>query len=347
MRPMPADVRRIPLGSRVVVRWRLAEADAATGATLTDSVGVLTGRDTEQVVVETSRGPVTIDLATVTAAKEVPPKPARRGAPHLALSIEDLQRVMVPAWGAVERTDLGDWVLRASAGYTQRGNSVVPVGSPGRPLQAAVELVEHWYAARGLPAKFTLAGPQGFDPTEDPLGALLISRGYAVGSRTLNLTAPRESVAAADPGGPALTIVDELAPEWLAAHRRTRGTVPGATEAVLRGSPRVLFGSVLPGSGLSQQLGLRAGDAAGAEPIALARMGIGAGWGGLGAVWTDPAHRGRGLAAHLAAGLAVALRDEGVSLVHLQVEDDNEAAIRLYRRSGFAVHSSYAYLTQP
>ncbi len=347
MRPMPADVRRIPLGSRVVVRWRLAVADAATGATLTDSVGVLTGRDGEHLVVETSRGPVTIDLAAVTAAKEVPPKPTRRGAPHLALTIEDLQRVMVPAWGAVERTQLGDWVLRASGGYTQRGNSVVPVGSPGRPLQGAVEEVEHWYAARSLPAKFAVAGPQGFDPADDPLGALLVARGYTVGSRTLNLTAPRESVAAADPGGPALSIVEELEPEWLAAHHRTRATVPGATEAVLRGSPRVLFGSITPGGGLAQQLGLRAADAAGTTPIALARMGIGAGWGGLGAVWTDPAHRGRGLATHLAAGLAAALRDEGVSLVHLQVEHDNEAAIRLYRRSGFAVHSSYAYLTAP
>lgn len=347
MRPVPADVRRIPLGSRVVVRWRLDAPDEATGATLTDSVGTLAERDAQHVVVETSRGPVTIALARVTTAKEVPPKPSRRGAPHLALTIEDLQRVMVPAWGAVERGALGDWQLRASAGYTQRGNSVVPVGSPGRPLAAAVEEVEHWYAGRGLPAKFALAGPQGFEPADDSLGALLLARGYTVGSRTLNLTAARETIAAADPGGPAVTIADDLSPSWLEAYHRTRATVPGATEAVLSGSPRVLFGSITPGGGLSQQLGLRAGDAAGTAPIALARLGIGAGWGGLGAVWTDPAYRGRGLAAHLTARLAVALREEGVSLLHLQVEHDNETAIRLYRRLGFVVHSSYAYLTSP
>ena len=97
--------------------------------------------------------------------------------------------MMTPAWGAVERATLGDWALRASAGYTQRGNSVVPVGSPGRPLAAAVDEVERWYAARGLPAKFALAGPQGFDPAGDPLGALLLDRGYTVGSLTLNITA--------------------------------------------------------------------------------------------------------------------------------------------------------------
>jgi predicted GNAT family acetyltransferase len=64
-------------------------------------------------------------------------------------------------------------------------------------------------------------------------------------------------------------------------------------------------------------------------------------------VWTDPAFRGRGLAAHLTARLADAALREGVSLVHLQVEHDNATAIRLYERLGFARHSSYAYLTAP
>ena len=346
MRLMPTDVSSLPLGSRVVVRWRLETPDPATGATLTDAVGTLVERDDETVSVDTSRGRVRIPHDRIAAAKEVPPKPSRRGAAHLAVSIEDLQRVMVPAWGAVERHVLGDWALRASAGYTQRGNSVVPVGSPGKPLLDAVAEVESWYAARGLPAKFALAGPAGFDPAGDALGALLLGRGYTVGSLTLNLTAASETVAAADPGGPAITVSRELTPQWLEAYHRTRATVPGATEAVLLDSPRVLFGSVTPGGGLSQQLGLRAADAAGTTPIALARLGIGAGWAGLGAVWTDPTYRGRGLSAHLTASLAAALRPEGVTLIHLQVEDDNETAIRLYRRLGFDVHSSYAYLTQ-
>ena len=346
MRLMSADVSSLPLGSRVVVRWRLEAPDPRTGATLTDAVGTLVARDSGSLQVETSRGVVTIEQAQVVAAKEVPPKPTRRGAAHLALGIEDLQRVMTPAWGAVERATVGDWLLRASSGYTQRGNSVVPVGDPGTPLGDAVAEVEDWYAARGLPAKFALAGPEGFDPADDPLGALLLARGYRVGSLTLNLTAARETVAAADPGGPAVTLDHELTPQWLEAYRLTRATVPGATEAVLRDSPRVVFASITPGGGLAQQLGLRSADAAGTRPVALARLGIGAGWAGLGAVWTDPAYRGRGLAAHLTARLAAHLRQEEIGLLHLQVEHDNVTAIRLYRRLGFDVHSSYAYLTQ-
>lgn len=344
---MPDHAAALPLGSRVVVRWRLEQADAATGASLTDAVGTLSAADERTLTVQTSRGTVVVDRDRVVAAKEVPPKPTRRGSPHRAIGIEELQRVMAPSWGAVERERLGDWLLRASSGFTQRGNSVVPLGDPGLPLADAVDRVEQWYAARGLPAKFAVAGPQGFDPADDALGALLLGRGYSVGSLTLNLTAATAAVAAADPGGPAVHIGPDPDGVWLEAYHRTRTTVPGATELVITGSPRHLFGHVLPGGGLSQQLGLRSADAVGTAPIALGRLGIAHGWAGLGAVWTDPAYRGRGLAAHLTARLCAQAREDGVHLVHLQVEHDNHTAQRLYQRLGFDVHSSYAYLTAP
>ncbi|WP_460938174.1 GNAT family N-acetyltransferase [Phycicoccus ginsengisoli] len=344
---MSGDVGNLPLGSRVVVRWRLDAPDAATGATLTDSVGTLLEATADALVVDTRSGPVRVPRDRVTTAKVVPPRPARRGAAHLAISVEDLQRVMAPSWGALERDRLGEWELRASEGFTQRGNSVVTAGDPGVPLAQAVDHVEAWYAARGLPAKLVLAGPEGFDPGDDPLGALLLGRGYTEGSRTLVLTAATERVAAADPGGPEVLVAEVAPPEWLATYLTTRPDAAGAGERVVTGSPQHLFGQVRPGGGLAQKLGLRDADAAGTTPVALGRLGIAHGWAGLGAVWTDPAHRGRGLAAHLTAQLAAAARARGVHLVHLQVEHDNAAAIRLYRRLGFDTHSSYVYLTQP
>ncbi len=113
----------------------------------------------------------------MTALKEVPPTPSRRGEPHRALSVEDLQRVMVGAWPAMETARLGDWVLRASRGFTQRANSVVTAGSPGLPVPAALDAVERWYAARGLPANLTLAGPVGFDPADDAVGVEALRAG--------------------------------------------------------------------------------------------------------------------------------------------------------------------------
>jgi ribosomal protein S18 acetylase RimI-like enzyme len=310
-------------------------------------VGRLASSDEQRLTVDTDRGPVTIDRDRVVAAKEVPPRPHRRGAAHLAITIEDLQRVTVPSWGALERGTLGDWALRASQGFTQRGNSVVPVGDPGLPLERAVDEVERWYAVRGLPAKFALAGPEGFDPAHDELGVELMRRGYTEGSRTLVLTARTDAIAATDPGGPPCVLTEALTEEWLSGYRRGRGAGPEVVRGVLSDSPRTLFGRITPGGGLSQQLGLREPGAAGSTPIALARLGIAHGWAGLGAVWTDPAYRGRGLAAHLTASLAAAAHADGVTLLHLQVEHDNEGAIRLYRRLGFDTHSAYAYLTAP
>jgi GNAT superfamily N-acetyltransferase len=346
---MARDDDDLPLGSRVVVRWRLEGPDPLSGATLTDAVGTLLACDEDSLTVQSARGPVTVERARVVAVKEVPPKPSRRGAPHRAISVPDLQRVMAPSWGALERESLGEWELRASEGFTQRGNSVVPVGDPGVPVAEAVAFVERWYAARGLPAKVALGGPVGFDPADDPLGALLLGRGYTVSSLTLNLTAPTQVVAAADPGGPPVLVSPTPPAEWLATYLTTRSTVPGVSERVVTGSPRQLFGhlTALRLREWSLERPSAQTQAEEGTPIALGRLGIAHGWAGLGAVWTNPAYRGRGLAAHLTARLAATAREDGTHLMHLQVEQDNRTAIRLYQRMGFETHSSYVYLTQP
>lgn len=58
-------------GTRVVVRSRI-------GGGFTDALGVLRSRTQTQCAVETKRDLVTIILADVVAAKEVPPPPAPR-----------------------------------------------------------------------------------------------------------------------------------------------------------------------------------------------------------------------------------------------------------------------------
>ncbi len=73
-------LREVSLGVRVVVRSRIDGG-------LTDALGVLASRTQTQCIVETKRGPVTVALAEVVAAKRVPPQPApRRPATHRPLS---------------------------------------------------------------------------------------------------------------------------------------------------------------------------------------------------------------------------------------------------------------------
>lgn len=59
------------MGRRVVVRYRVDGGQ-------TDALGDMTGLTGSSCVIETRHGAVTIDLATVTAAKPVPPAPERR-----------------------------------------------------------------------------------------------------------------------------------------------------------------------------------------------------------------------------------------------------------------------------
>ena len=130
MRAMSADERRsgsprhdradrppagVPqAGTRVVVRHRLASPDPRTGARLTDVVGDLVEASEDALVVRTRTGEVRVPAGSIEVVREVPPRPSRRGAPHRALSVDDLQRVMVGAWPAMETARLGDWVFLAA-----------------------------------------------------------------------------------------------------------------------------------------------------------------------------------------------------------------------------------------
>lgn len=69
-----SELRALPLGTRVVVRYRLH--DAQFGAT--DAVGELTAVDAATCTVASRRGEQVIAIADIVAAKQVPPPPAPR-----------------------------------------------------------------------------------------------------------------------------------------------------------------------------------------------------------------------------------------------------------------------------
>lgn len=332
------------VGSRVVVRHRLRSPDPLTGATLTDVVGELVAGDDGVLVVRTRRGEVRVPRELVTALKEVPPSPSRRGKPHRALSVEDLQRVMVGAWPAMETARLGDWVLRASRGFTQRANSVVTAGSPGIPLPQALDAVERWYAERGLPPNLTVAGPVGFDPGEDAVGAEALGRGYTARVPTLTLTAPTRRLAEHPPEPPSRSLLGvgvapevevggELTQEWFAAYRAYRPVDEEAARAILTGSPGQAFATVrAPGPG--------------GEVIGIGRLGLAAAWGGIAAMWVDPRARRRGIARAMLAALAREAARAGAGSLHLQTDSDNAPALALYERHGFERHHAYVNLSR-
>ena len=66
-------LRQVAEGTRVVIRYRLH--DQPEGAT--DALGYVSAKSDTQIVIATARGLLTIALADVIAAKEIPPPPVR------------------------------------------------------------------------------------------------------------------------------------------------------------------------------------------------------------------------------------------------------------------------------
>ncbi|MDY7103500.1 MAG: GNAT family N-acetyltransferase [Actinomycetota bacterium] len=233
-----------------------------------------------------------------------------------------------------ERHQLGGWVLRADRGATGRANSVWPTGKPDRPVGAAVDAAERWYADRGRRTMFQL-----FDGVDPDLGAELDHRGYLEVPGALvmvaPIAAPEAETAVAAPAVPApagaggvevrcatspspafATLVDD---DDRLAEMASAGLVQRYVTAHASG------GSVLGGG-----LGTLDGDGF-----------------GVFAMRTVEAARRRGVATLVLAELRRAGHELGASTLWLQVMADNTAARALYRREGLEVVHGYRYRASP
>ncbi|MFE0515391.1 GNAT family N-acetyltransferase [Streptomyces sp. NPDC058964] len=280
--------------------------------------------------------------------------PARRRGP--AASYEELARVSSRAWRPVESARLGEWELRAAvrevprdggpprrsapgerpwgpvagrrAGFTRRANSVLPLGDPGLPLDAALEAVRRWYGERGLPAYVQTA--TGAEGTQEQLCAELERRGW-VREVTAGLWVGALAAVADRAEGAGVVLSRRADEAWLARYQRK-----GVGEVALRvlgSGPSVWFAAV-PGED-------------GGVPDAIGRCVVDGRWAGFAAVEVAPERRRRGLATTVMAALARQALAEGASAAWLQVEADNEGARTLYAGMGFAAHHAYHHYREP
>ena len=129
--PGPTTAWEEHVGERIVVRTR-------TSTGFVDVLGDLLEVTQATLLIRTRRGERTVERDTITAGHPVPPAPARAAPPHRALAVGDLELVMAEHWVAPEQDWLGGWLLRAAGGFTNRANSVLAVGEPGMPMEAAL-----------------------------------------------------------------------------------------------------------------------------------------------------------------------------------------------------------------
>ena len=73
-------------------------------------------------------------------------------------------------------------------------------------------------------------------------------------------------------------------------------------------------------------------------------------FGGLDAIidelYIRPGVRGRGIASEALIALPKALSGAGLRAIHLEVDQDNEKAIKLYRRAGFSARDRYMFMSK-
>ncbi|MFJ2026459.1 GNAT family N-acetyltransferase [Streptomyces sp. NPDC087897] len=317
---MDVRITRADVGKRVSVRCRTENGGA--GAEFTDTVGVLTSwTDGVLSITRRSGESAHIGESSLVAGKVVPATPARRRGP--AASFEELAAVTARAWQPVESEALGDWRLRAAAGFTRRANSVLPLGDPGLPVGEALGRVRAWYGERGLPPYVqTATGAAG---TQEVLCAELERHGWR---REVSAQVRIAALAPVGDGaaeGTEVRLTREPDAAWLSRYQRFSTPGPQVLP-VLRSGPSVWFATV-------------AGD--GDAPDAIGRCVVDGRWAGFLAVEVAPERRRRGLATAVMAALARRALDEGASAAWLQVEEDNEGARALYDGMGFALHHRY------
>jgi N-acetylglutamate synthase len=263
------------------------------------------------------------------------------------LDIDDLERIAARHWQAPETEPLGDWLLRAAAGFTGRANSALPVGAPGVPLPEAVTFVEDWYRRRALPPMIVVPGPLQNGAAPAPLDHFLAERSWVLRSGpAFVMTAAIAEI----PRLPPDTEV-QLDPEpdaaWLALYRYRGQDLPPIARTLLMSAPWQAFGSI-------RQAG---------RPVAVGRISVaghpaaqgrpdaqgqpGEPWGAITAVEVDAACRRQGLGVAITAVLAAAAASRGARQVLLQVETGNTPARALYARCGFRDSHRYHYRVAP
>ncbi|MFC6014849.1 GNAT family N-acetyltransferase [Plantactinospora solaniradicis] len=365
---------RRDVGHRIVVRRIVGNQSGRT--LFTDALGELVDLTETHLTLATATGPLRVPLGEVHRAKRVPP--ARR--PSAAAVIE-LELASDEAWPAPVRDRLGDWLLRTADGWSGRANSALPIGDPDRPLDDAIDAVQHWYAERGQPALINVPLPLAA-----PVGATLDERGWTTRTLVLVQTAPLTAILDAAPARtdlPAVELADTPSAGWfgLAAHRKAKQArgygaaplpateLPAAAQHVLTAVDQVRFAHVYaaPADAGSRSAedqtadGRSAGSqpaegqpadgrsAEGRELVAVARGTVtGQGrWLGLSLVEVVPAARRRGLAQHMVRALAQWAAELGATGAFLQVEERNEAAVSLYRQLGFTTHHTYQTRVAP
>ncbi|TLM87783.1 GNAT family N-acetyltransferase [Pseudarthrobacter sp. NamE5] len=232
------------------------------------------------------------------------------------------------AWPAPERSEVGEWVLRAASGVTQRANSVWPRGIAPEPLDALRQSAQ-WYRDRRLPLIFQVTDTAANAGLNDVLDA----QGFPRQSGTVIMARH----ASAGPPGPAAAkaeIRDQPDEAWLDLWWSVDGRGGQAELAmartILTGCPS-LYALVRDDDGV---------------PAGVGRLALADGTGGVYCMASSKSHRRQSYASAVLQALLHAGTTRKLEHFWLLVTADNYAARELYLQAGFEEVCRYFYRQQ-
>lgn len=249
-----------------------------------------------------------------------------------AETIRRVQEAAARALPADHIEQLDGWLLRHTTSKSWWAGSVLAHAEPGSSvseLSRRIVAAEEFYAAHGAPARFQISPPVCWPG----LDAALAARGYQRSGQMSLRMADTATVLGNAPDSPLRIVVDdEPTDAWFDGWRAATGDDPVPYRAMCE---RV-----------RQPVGyVRALD--GDEVVAVGRTVADDGWVGVFGMATLPAARGKGAAKTVLAALAEWAGRRGAGRMYLQVEGDNNAAMRLYGRMGFRELCGYHYRIAP
>ncbi len=222
------------------------------------------------------------------------------------------------------------WLLRLSPGLAKRARSINAHFGSTLPLSAKIDYCERVYEERGLPALFRMTPFNAPPDLEDTLEA----RGYKPFQPTLVQTLQLERPPDV-PCPPDVEFTVPSVPEFVAAV----GELQAASA-----EQRAAHLERLAQSPLTTRILVAL---SGGQPVASGHAAIEDGLVGVFSVATKHSFRGRGIGSALTAALLAWARIRGAHTAYLQVAADNQSALSVYRRMGFATAYTYHYRARP